>query len=44
MLKLILWDWQKSPRGVLRSMFVMQVAFKRKQKSLSREQQDHFDE
>ena len=43
-LELFLWDWQKSPRGVLLSMFVTQAAVKRKQKSLSREQQDCFDE
>ena len=33
-LELILRDWQKYPRGVLRSMFVTQAAVKRKQKSL----------
>ena len=31
LLEFILQDWQKSPRGVLRSMFVPQAAVKRKQ-------------
>ena len=44
MLELILRDGPRSPRGVFRSMLPTQAAVKRKQKSLSREQQDRFDE
>ena len=43
-IQLILRDGPQSPRGVFRSMFLTQAPVKRKQKSLSREHQDRFDE